>query len=38
MNACGMLGEYTMVVGHLENRDIDGDNIKIDCWEIGCED
>jgi len=34
MNACGMLGEYTIVVGHLEN----GDNIKMDCWEIGCDD
>jgi hypothetical protein len=33
-----MLGEYTMVVGHLENGEIDGDNIKMDCWEIGCED
>jgi len=27
-----------MVVGHLENGEIDGDNIKMDCWEIGCED
>jgi hypothetical protein len=27
-----------MGVGHLGNGDIDGDNIKIDCWEIGCED
>jgi hypothetical protein len=32
-----MLGEYTMVVGHLENGEVDGDNIKMDCWEVGCE-
>lgn len=38
MNACGMLGEYTMVVGHLENGEVDGDNIKMDCWEIRCDD
>jgi hypothetical protein len=38
MNACGMLGAYPMVVGHLENGEMDGDNIKMDCWEIGCED
>ena len=33
-----MLGEYTMVVGHLENGEMDGDNIKMDCWETGCDD
>jgi hypothetical protein len=38
MNARGMLGEYPIVVGHLENGEIDRDNIKMDRWEIGCED
>ena len=38
MNACGILAEYTMVVGHLENGKIDGDDIKMNCWETGCED